>query len=285
MEFLVRREPAPASPDNAPNRLKSFFLDPTGRLIRSSNISPPYFTSQKGGSCYAHAATSAYINTCARIYGLIPPIPSYDECIAIADYSHGNGGRPEESIRLLEERFQCGICSEVCTGKPSIRDLITLSIIADFTTSPAGWKNIGQGHLMDRAPGVAKGWHAVLAEAYELIEDYGEGKNSWGHANGTKERFKFRWEAFHDYKYIKVFWTLNSIRGKTQGIYQPRLERFIGELDGRPIDCAYMDEQASEFEQNFVCRLDPTRSPPLNFFGYDLDQYIQIKLNRPKTAA
>lgn len=49
---------------------------------RSTNFAP-YFKQYKG-SCYAHAATSAYINTCARIFGA--KVPTYDECIDIADY-------------------------------------------------------------------------------------------------------------------------------------------------------------------------------------------------------
>jgi hypothetical protein len=173
----------------------------------------------------------------------------------------------------------------VCTGKPNIRDIFTLSIIANFTTSEAGWTNIKHGQLMESAPGDANGWHATLAEAYDLNEDCTWAKNSWGHEAGTQERFKFRWEAFHNYNYIKVFWTLNSIRGKTRGIYQPRMERFVGRLEGRPIDCAYMDEQTSRYEQDFICEPDPTRPPPLNMIGYDLNQYIRLRLKRAKTAA
>jgi hypothetical protein len=63
------------------------------------------------------------------------------------------------------------------------------------------------------------------------------------------------------------------------------MEKFVGTLDGRPIDCAYMDEQAFRYEQEFMGQPDPTRSPPLSFIGYDLDQYIQIRLKRVKTAA
>jgi hypothetical protein len=138
--------------------------------------------------------------------------------------------------------------------------------------------------LMEYPPGDSDQWHAVLAEAYDLNEDCTWAQNSWGHENGTQDRFKFRWEAFHDYHYIKVFWTLDSIRGKTCGIYQPRLEKFVGRLDGLPIDCAYMDEQTLRYEQEFVFARDPDLPPPLNFLGYDLDQYLDIRMNCAKTA-
>jgi hypothetical protein len=112
--------------------------NPIAVLNRSSNGSPQTYDSQEGRSCYAHAAASAYINTCNRIYGLTPRIPSHDECVAVADYNHGTGGYPERWSALLEEQFGCGIRSEVFRTKPTINDIFALLIIASLKTNRAG---------------------------------------------------------------------------------------------------------------------------------------------------
>jgi hypothetical protein len=82
-----------------------------------------------------------------------------------------SGGRPERSIDRLEEKFKCGICYEECAGKPMIRDIVILSITANFTTSEAGWTDIHQGQLMERPSGEVNHWHSALAEGYNLNED------------------------------------------------------------------------------------------------------------------
>lgn len=88
---------------------------------------------QKGGTCYAHAASSAYINTILRIYGSNPP-PTFSECFKIACYNGPNGGNPYKSIKLLEKRFNYGIlCDSV--DSLSIRESMTISAIVVFSTS------------------------------------------------------------------------------------------------------------------------------------------------------
>lgn len=63
----------------------------TSRFIRNTNSSRVY--EQIGGTCYAYAACSAYINTILRICGSKEP-PSFAECFRIACYNGDKGGIP-----------------------------------------------------------------------------------------------------------------------------------------------------------------------------------------------
>jgi hypothetical protein len=215
-------------------------LDLSDQFNRSTNVSRYYdqtitkFEGQLTGSCYAHAASSAYINTCARIFG-VKCVPNYDECFEIADYNHGDGGIPEKSIQLLEDHFKCGVRCESSKEKPFISDILKLSVIVSFTTSETSWENLAEGNLMEKPSGPPDDWHATLVEGYDLAKDCSIGKNSWGDKT-AKPRFNFRFDAFHDFSILKVFYTLNSISGRTTQIYQPHMEKFIGELDGETID-------------------------------------------------
>jgi hypothetical protein len=253
----------------------------TSVINRTSNVTRPTFHAQIGGSCYAHAAASAYINTCARIFGLNRRVPTYNEAVEVADYNHGYGGDVAESIRRLEEQFDCGVRCEKSYENPNISDVFRISVVVSFATSSRGWEMVAKGALLSRAPGEEDDdWHAVLEENFDLENDWGIGKNSWGHKNGTCERFKFRFEAFHDFEVVKVFFTLASITGKTNNTYRSQMERFKGVLDGKPIDCAYMDEVTAYYDSEFLCEECPSRSPPLNWIGYEMEQYIKIKLKR-----
>lgn len=70
-------------------------------LVRNTNVSLVH--NQIGGTCYSHAATSAYINTCVRIAGC--PVPSFEEALKIAKYSE-QGGTVIEALERLEKTFQ-----------------------------------------------------------------------------------------------------------------------------------------------------------------------------------
>lgn len=60
------------------------------RYIRNKNATSVY--KQVGGTCYAYAACSAYINTVLRIYGSSQP--SFLQCFRIACYNGKKGGKP-----------------------------------------------------------------------------------------------------------------------------------------------------------------------------------------------
>jgi hypothetical protein len=133
------------------------------------------------------------------------------------------------------------------------------------------------GSLMERPPGIPDRRHAVLAEGYDFAEDCIWAKNSWGHEREAKERFKCRFSAIHEWRHVLVFSTSVSIIGKTLHPYKPNMRRFDGLLGGEPIQCAYMDEQTARYETGFICERVDSRPPPLNWIGFDLDQYIAIK--------
>jgi hypothetical protein len=144
------------------------------------------------------------------------------------------------AIRKLEEHFHCGVLCEESGERPSIRDVLRLSVIVSFTTSEKSWKDVARGELLLRPPGPAtvgpdgrEESHACLVEGYNLDDDVAIAKNSWGHETGDSGRFSFRWDAFHHFSVFKVFFTLSSIAGKTVKTYPGCVVSFLGQSDGR----------------------------------------------------
>ena len=199
--------------------LNDGFIKP--RFIRNTNGSPVY--SQVGGSCYAYAACSAYINTILRVYGSKQP-PSFDKCVKIADYNHGQGGAPDKSIELIEDAFQYGIRVKTTTKKPTIKEIMTLSIIITFATSKEGWYHVANGSLLVKPPGDIDGWHASLLEGFDFKENLYIVKNSWGDQNATP-RFDVNLKATHSYYFHKVYFTIDSIANKTTKQYKQKIEK------------------------------------------------------------
>jgi hypothetical protein len=89
----------------------------------------------------------------------------------------------------------------------------------------------------------------------------------WGHENGTKNRFKFQLASLYHFYFVKIFFTLFSITGKTTNRYTPRLIRFRSELDGQPIDCAIMDEVTAEYQSEFLCEYYPNPYSRMDWIG------------------
>jgi hypothetical protein len=260
------------------------------RFCRSTNVTPPSHNPQVGGSCYAHAAAIAYLNTHKRIAGSNRRAPSYAEALEVADYTHGHGGDPKEAIRRLEAAFDCGVlCSASSANSTEERftDIFQISVIVHFRTSQAGYENVAAGQLLTHPGGeVAGPGHAVLVESCDLETELCTAVNSWGHEDGTQERFDFRFEAFHSYNITNVYFTLDSIAGKTDGLFVPQKIRFRGKLHGEDIDCAYMDEYTADYDSEFYSRepvpLQGTRLELLEFplrLGYETRQYVRIKLS------
>ena len=254
------------------------------RYVRSTNVTGVY--KQKTGNCFVYAAVEAYLNTAIRIYGH-RKLPSFSECYKIADYNHGKSGQPDHAIHLLEEHFHLGILCKKTMKRPTIREILTLSIIISFTTSKQGYRAIANGSLTEFPGGPTDGWHATLLEGYDLDQDLCICKNSWGkfdeaHQNGAHERFDLDIGALHDFEIVKVYWTLNSIQGKTIQPYKENMEKFKGELKGKTIDCAWMDEVTACYNTDYVAEFHPgpEEMGPLNYLGYDIDQWISITLNR-----
>lgn len=248
------------------------------RYIRNTNVAKVY--EQRGGNCYAFAACSAYVNTNARIYGSIKQ-PSFAECYQYANYNGNLGGDPVESIRKIENHFHCGICCEK-TNYITIRDIITISVIVVFSTSKSGWESVAQGELMHKMNGLTDDSHAALVEGYDFEKDCLICKNSWGE-NSAEPRFNFVPEAAHGCYFIRVYFTMDSIEGKTNRIFIPNISRFTGNLKGKEISCAWMDEKTAFYSSEFVSEYHPEHKGHLKYLRYDTNEWITNNLNRKKT--
>lgn len=247
------------------------------RYIRNTNSSKAY--EQRHLSCYAYSACSAYINTVMRINDA-KKAPTFAECFEIADYNKGNCGDPLVSLQLLEKKFNFGILADKVSSV-SIKEILTISVIVSFTTSRSGWINVANGELLWFPGGGSAGWHATLVEGYDLDKDCMVCKNSWGDKR-AHARFDLTESAMHDYYFVRVYFTTESIRGKTTKDFPLRIVKFKGNLDGKEIDCASMDETNAIYTSSYVCEKVDDKKEPMNYIGYDTEQWIKINLNREK---
>lgn len=242
------------------------------RIIRNTNITCVH--EQKKEDCYAYAACSAYINTLMRMFGLEKekkPLPKFDECLPIADYNHGRGGKPSESIRRLEEHFKYGVkFSE--TKKLSIKDAIMKSVIVSFETNDNADQKIINGSLMEKVNGPNVGWHAVLVEGYDLEKDCLICKNSWKDLCGG--RFDFRTTATNDFMFTVVDFDIDKYT------FKPNLKVFKDKIKDCTVTCAWMDHNTAFYSNNFLCEYHPEKDDNLNYKGYYADNYIGLYLNR-----
>lgn len=256
---------------NSPLRHRNLSL----RFVRNTNATKVY--EQRGGTCYAYAACSAYINTILRIYGSRDP-PSFSECYQIACYNGANGGYPYESIRRLENHFHYGIlCSKSKYLK--IREAINLSVIVSFSTSEDGWRSVASGQLLNHPGGRANSYHAALIEGYDFIKDCLICKNSWGGVT-AQPRFDFTPSAAHDCSFTLVYFTLGSIKGLTNLQLNETMDCYCGRLNGSKINCAWMDEKTAIYNSDYICKFRGDKHDQLNHLGYDVNRWISLSLNR-----
>ena len=66
--------------------------------------------------------------------------------------------------------------------------------------------------------------HAILIEGYNRDLDCYYCKNSWGNKTAT-QYINFSEYAAHSCYFIKVYFTLDSIKGKTNKIYNPKTNK------------------------------------------------------------
>jgi hypothetical protein len=156
---------------------------------------------------------------------------------------------------------------------------MTLSVILAFATNDDGWEAIKRGSLLQKtaAPSTGSG-HAVLIVGYDFEQDAAICLNSWNAR--TEQRFNVRFTALHEFYTTNVFFTLPSIHGKTGQDFRPLHEEFLGILDGKTIRSYWMDEQTMIYATTFVCEPEAWRTGRLCFRGYDVDEFIEIKLKR-----
>ena len=303
VESQYNPEPVPSFPLNASNakptttiRYAQDDTSPTNsrplqhlrlgpRFIRTTNVTSGHH--QTTGNCYAHAATSAYLNTLARIYNVKSickeeALPSFAECLRIADYINepNASGNCQISIQKLEEYFHFGIQCKLVNGLPLIRDVLMTSIILCFTTSPEGYEAIASGKLIKLPNGEPESeGHAVLVEGYDFNNDTCICKNSWGKSYLTHQRFDIKISALHAYYFYQVFWTLDSIDPRLLNVHF-NINEFQGKLCGKPIKCAWMDQTAADYCSDYVSEYRPDGKYPLNYIGYDVDEWINLMCKR-----
>ena len=153
-----------------------------------------------------------------RIYGS-KEAPSFKECFPIACYNGNDGGSPAISIQKLEEHFHYGICCKK-TKKATILDAIKISVIVSFSTSKKGWTQVAKGELFEKPEGEADGSHATVVEGYDFDRKCLICKNSWG-SRTAEPRFDLKPSATHKHYYTLIYFTLDSIKGKTLKKFEP----------------------------------------------------------------
>jgi hypothetical protein len=63
----------------------------------------------------------------------------------------------------------------------------------------------------------------------------------------------FQFDAFHEFVITKVFFTTESIQGKTDGKYEEVIERFEQKLDGQTIRCAKVNLMTALYNSDWIC--------------------------------
>lgn len=253
-------------------------LLPTGKLnsrfIRNTNVTGVY--QQRGGTCYVYAACSAYLNTVMRKFG-VNKLPTFSECFQIAIYAGTDGGNCQRAIEELEKHFHYGVKCDKVISLP-IRETISISVIVCFTTSKEGWDSVSNGSLLKRPQGDPYEWHATLVEGYDFNKDCMICKNSWAKTGAA--RFDLNQFMTDDYYFIRVYTDEDNIDGKTRSSFRPNLKKFTGKWNNNDIECAWMDETAALYCRDYLCEHHPERNDNLKYLGYNIDQWININLNR-----
>lgn len=258
------------------------------RYIKNTNVpGAKIYDKNPGGTSYAYAAVCAYINTIMRIYNSKRP-PTFDECFPIALYNGENGGRSDEAIRRLEEKFQYGVMyKSLKTKKIPVRDALVVSVIVDICTSEDGWQSIANGSFFEKPADIripSDIWRSSLVEGYDLEKDCAICKNLWC-GDTASPSFDFWSYAAHDVRITSVYFTLASINGKTKETYTERIQEEESVLEGKKIKCAWMDELTAMYTSKYLCEFHPNHESYLKYYGYDVDQWINIYLkqrNEPK---
>lgn len=230
---------------------------------------------QVGGTCYANAAASAYLQTCARIYGCTPP--SMAEAVHEATYSH-YGGHMDAAVRRIEAKYHFGVRAEqrkTC----SVLDLAQLSVIVSFALrSESEWQAFAQGEFLRPLENGNKAYgsyHACVVEAinYERSELGGRTcvvlKNSWGKYSGLCGQVVVDLAALVDVNFTIVYFTVSALPAHLvsnvapghvmppfQLVHVPDFEdnfshALVNRLRG--MTAHYVDDTAAHYRAQFMC--------------------------------
>ena len=180
------------------------------------------------------------------------------------------------AVQRLEKHFKYGICC-FRSDKATIFDAMKISLIVSFSTSESGWEKVGNGELIEKAEGSKDGSHAAVVEGYDFEKRCLICKNSWG-GNTAEPRFNLKTSATHGFHFTHVYFTLDSIKGKTTKSFTPRIDKFMGDLNGYRIHCCWMDEITAIYSSDYICELHEEKNDQCNYHGYDINEYITCKL-------
>lgn len=174
------------------------------------------------------------------------------------------------------------------------------SVVITFSTSESGYKKIAQGSLLEPASGENAGYHSCLVEGYDLPGDIMWVKNSWGALGDPNHQFRWatRWRALSKPSHIRVFFTLDSIQGKSYCKYV-NCKYFLWNtppedvrtLNGKPIPplrCIFLDPQTAIYDSDLICfpvANSPSAFNGKNWIGYNVHDWIRYWSNRHPLSA
>jgi hypothetical protein len=234
-------------------------------------------------------------------------VPTYEAAVALLkDHFAGTSPAISEAITCLEDHYHCGVCWGDATEVPELAEFWRMSTIVSFATSdPAGWAAFGGGDLRERPPGeVSPGRHVFLVARFDFSRGCHVANNSWGRQFGQCGEVLFQFEALHEFVITKVFFTTDSIQGKTHAGYEEVINRFPGTLYGMPIDCAHVNLMAAMYNSDWICDSQSSASESFqvllsgdsrgfasvpmeslhdltpSYIAYDLKEYIQVTLRK-----
>lgn len=246
------------------------------RIFKKTNVNTSYI---HGKINSAYTAACAFIETYKRMYG-IENNPTFIDCYKIANYTGNYEGNPLESLRLLEEHYHLGITYEEC-DEVTPEEALKLTIIAKISTTSNGYKNIiKKGELLTRYNGGISHLYWSLVVGIDTELDCLICKKHWNRLE-SYPLINLGYKASTNPKFIKVYFYLSDIIKKTIKVYQPVINTFIGEYNGKKIRCARMNEIAAKYETNYEYVYHPEYEGDLKYLGYNIDDLIKIKLNRP----
>ena len=218
------------------------------------------------GNCYAHAASSAYVNAVSRICG--EKKVDLEEAINYVTKKYGmNGGQVYKSIQYLESIYKKGIkCDRLQHGKlPEVSDIFKYSVVVSFCTSAQGWKDFEYGTMLKTPYDIKTPWkdnngnigrHACLIESYDFENKCVRLKNSWGDG-----RVNVRFSSFCNFQCIIVYYTLSSIN---------IINKYIPDM----INC---------YDNDYIDKIKVTKYMTHNTAQHEAN-YFSVRMNKPKIS-
>ena len=250
------------------------------RIFKKTNVNTSYIYGEVNS---AFTAAYAFIETYKRMYGIEENL-NFSDCYKIANYNGNTEGNPLESLRLLEEYYHLGIKYEEC-DEITPEEALKITVIAKISTTSDGYSNIiKKGELLSRYDGEISDSYWSLVAGIDTELDCLICRKHWERLE-SYPLINLGYKSSITPKFIKVYFYLSDIIGKTIKVYQPIIKEFIGKYNGKKIRCALMNEIAAKYETNYEYEYHPEHEGDLKYLGYNIDDLIKIKLNRPENKS